>query len=199
MYYIQNNFIVFTCDFDGIPTREILDLLKIHNCVSFTGSYNKSIDWLPDNIKEIHFETCLHGKKCSIKDMGYPSGFNQPINNLPKSLKYLFLDCPSFDQSLDNLPLTLNDLIIDSYELSKSLDMLPESLTSLEIVSHTYNQPLLNLPKSLEHLELKSTKYKYDDINKIIENLPNLKMIVLNNSLKESLENISYNHKVRFY
>lgn len=88
----------------------------------------------------------------SITSLTFGSEFNQPLDNLPPSLKRLkFISVSSFSHSLDNLPPSLTHLL--GVHFNQPVDHLPSSLVQLELFG-TFNQPIDHLPASLTHLSL---------------------------------------------
>ena len=141
------------------------------------------------------------------------SSFNQPINNLPRTITYLRFGCNfnkpvdnlidgtiykmtylhfgfHFNQSVDKLPNSLTHLIFDNC-FNQSVDKLPNSLTHL-IFGDCFNYPVNNLPSSLTYLSL---GYYF---NKSLNNLPSSIIFLRleccnlddNNILNDSIEEL---------
>jgi hypothetical protein len=124
----------------------ILEENKVSS-IEFKPSFNFSISGLPSCINSIIFSL--------------NSDFNQPLDNLPSSLKYLEL-YDKFNQPLDLLPEGLKRLIINA-EFNYPLDNLPAGLEYLEIRG-AFNHPINNLPLGLKQLRIKNIG-DYDDYN----------------------------------
>ena len=77
--------------------------------------------------------------------------FNQPIDNLPQTLKKLRIS-GEFNQSIDNLPQTLKRIELYG-EFNKDLDKLPKNLEYL-IALVDFRGKLDRLPKSVKTVGL---------------------------------------------
>ena len=75
--------------------------------------------------------------------------FNQPVGNLPSSLRHLSFR-GSFDQSVDELPSNITHLTFGDF-FNKNVDSLPSSITHL-IFGSEFNQPVDLLPPNITHL-----------------------------------------------
>ena len=113
-------------------------------------------------LKELYYPFNTKPKKypSNLTHLTLGKKFNQPIDNLPKSLKYLIFDNRDGDyQPIDNRDCDFN----------QPIDNLPNSITNI-ILSKLFNQPIDNLPKSLKYLIFDNI---YGDFNQPIDNLPN--------------------------
>ena len=137
-------------------------------------------------LKELYYPFNTKPKKypSNLTHLTLGKKFNQPIDNLPKSLKYLIFDnrdgdyqpidnrdC-DFNQPIDNLPNSITHLTF-SRKFNCPVDNLPNSLINLQ-TGYYFNYPLDNLPNSLKHLTIGDncdwggSKYNYP-----LDNLPN--------------------------
>ena len=80
--------------------------------------------------------------------------FNQPINKLPFSVLLIDILSENFNQPLDNLPCRLKDLTIDSKLFNNSTNYLPNTITDLYILSKQFTQPFTTFPKQLTNLQI---------------------------------------------
>lgn len=171
---ISNNALSLEYDadylFDTIPSN----ITKL--CIDFQNYDDINIDNLHNGLKELHILSEANGH------------FNKPINNLPQTLKKLYIESNNFNQSLDYLPCSLKNLYIESKAFDCCLDNLPPNLETLTISAD--HEPVcktitadnfMNLPNTLKILNV-SKKYNLD-INKIQNRYPNLQInyIILNN------------------
>lgn len=81
--------------------------------------------------------------------------FNQPIDNLPLSLKSLILG-RNFNSPINHLPPSLVKLRT-SANFDHPLSCLPLSLECLSINSKVFNQPMDSLPPKLSELDFRSS------------------------------------------
>lgn len=133
-------------------TQEEINAIKNLKSVCFCNDYNQPIDG-----------DILEGVDEIMISFGF---FNQPLDNLPKSLKSLTIYSHKFNHSLDNLPENLEYLIMAG-KYNKPLDFLPSNLKELHLLGmYNFNQPLDNLPSNLEKLII-SAPYKHS-----LDNLP---------------------------
>ena len=92
-YTTLNKIIIFDNNFNDIITNELSDLLSNYDTLIFSD-FNS----IQSTLK---FYTRIYVEKEHKRYK--PSKFNKPINNLPISIKKLFLG-HSFNKELDNLP-----------------------------------------------------------------------------------------------
>ncbi len=161
LYKKKDNVFVFNYKYDKPITNKISNLLNNCEIIIFSdfGTWESTMK----NYYKI-YENKFNGRfKGSI--------FNLPLNNLPNTIKKIFLGY-SFNTQLDNLPSSLELLKLGCC-YNQSLDYLPESLNIL--ILNTKNIPIYNLPISLKVLVSKT------DIQ--INNLPNKDLIILSTSM----------------
>jgi len=106
--------------------QELLNLPESLEYLEIKGKFNKSLDFLPKSVKEIHIRTFFGADGEPIL-----SHFNQPLNNLPENLEVLELECLEFNNSLDNLPKKLKCFTYYFYSFDFSLYSIPERLKSI--------------------------------------------------------------------
>ena len=101
--------------------------------------------------------------------------WNNIIDELPNSIKYLDLSC-FFNRPIEKLPSNLENLRF-GYHFNSPVKKFPKFLKLLEF-GHSFNQPIIELPDSLTHLTFGSL-YNQDLNNK----LPNylIKLTISNN------------------
>jgi hypothetical protein len=129
---------------------------------------------LPDNLEvltigiefkvaELNHFTNLTNLTIDIED------FNEPLDNLPNTIKKLSIYSTVYNQPLNNLPNGLIDLHFSTRcecnDYTFDLDYLPQSLEKL-ILPGNYKGNLDNLPSNLKYLEISY------DFEKSINNLP---------------------------
>lgn len=198
-------------------TEEELNELKNYEILYLGDSFNQPLDNLPSNIKHITFFTDAKSDNWS--------SFNYPIDNLPSCLESLELMSCKFNQSIDYLPLSLKYLklnIAKPFYQDNLFNNLPINLEHLCIYSninkycgfHNFNEEYLfnlnNLPKNLKMLEIMPNTYKpiehlpegletliiYNKVHlnypkQTIINLPaNLNMLILNFGINVDYKNI---------
>jgi hypothetical protein len=89
--------------------------------------------------------------KNSITHITFGKNFNQPIDNLPNSIKYLDFDFGSkFNQRIDNLP---------------------NNLTHLKL-EEEFNQPISNLPLRLKKIDIFNCKFKKSIKERLLDVIP---------------------------
>ncbi len=177
----HDKYLVFESANNKIKLEDNLDLISKYKKIHFDYEFNLNIDLLANfDIEEIYFGGGDHW-------CWYPtSKFNQPVNNLPPTLKKLYFYSNSkFNQLIDNLPNGLISLSLGS-DFDKTIDYLPTSLEILYINS-TSKLNFNNLPNSIkeiflydtaENIELKYIpgsvkKITLYDNNKNLSSLPN--------------------------
>ena len=135
------------------------------NKIYWRGSrFNKSIS----EFSRINLEHLVLGAK-----------FNQPLNNLPNSLKTLILGI-EFNQPLDNLPNRIKILCCQNcIGFSHNLDYLPESLEHI-VIPYNFDKSLNNLPQNIRILDLYRISYNIGFLTNMLSNLPaNLENIIV--------------------
>lgn len=172
--------LIYTFASDKLTSRH-MKIISLYKTLAL-HDYNKELNDLPDFLENLYLS----------------SHFDQPVNNLPKTLKKLsigdFIN-DRFNQSVNNLPVNLEILQLGT-KFNQSVDYLPNSLKIL-ILGTEFNQPINNLPNLLEELTI---GYKYNNcyFNQSVDNLPkSLKILLLNldnkiliNKLPYGLENL---------
>ncbi len=144
----HDNYLVFKSENNIIKLEDHLNLISQYKKIHFDYEFNQNIDLLANfDIEEIHFGGGDHWCR-------YPTSvFNQPVNNLPPTLKKLYFYYNSnFNQSIDNLPNGLISLHIGS-DFDKSIDYLPNTLEILHISSKS-KLNFYNLPNSIKEIYL---------------------------------------------
>jgi hypothetical protein len=117
-YITINNVLIFDNKFNECIS-DLCDFLNNYNTIIFTD-FNTHQSTLKNYIKIYHDK---HNVRYN------PSQFNKPLDNLPISIKKLFLG-HSFNNKLENLPTNLQILKL-GYSYEQSLDYLPESIELL--------------------------------------------------------------------
>jgi hypothetical protein len=97
-----------------------------------------------------------------VFDLTFGNYFNQSVDNLPSSIKYLTFG-DDFNQSVDKLPSSITYLKF-GHIFNQSVDKLPLSIKYLKF-GRDFNQPVNNLPP-LTHLTFG------DAFNQPVNNLP---------------------------
>ena len=195
----DEEWVTFGYQFDNELSPEIISFLSKHKKVRFPWNsyFNKSVDNLPDCLTHLTFginfnqpvtyqtESSQNGKSPTLLpnsltnlEFVYGSQFNQPVNNLPRSLTYLAFGC-EFNQPVNNLPRSLTHLMFAEYsKFNQPVDNLPESLTHLKFGDFFNQQFDISdedsptgkssiLPNSLRYLEFG------EYFNQPVDNLPN--------------------------
>lgn len=89
----------------------------------------------------------------SLERLELGRDFNQPLNELPQSLKYIFLKTgPKYQHPLDALPQSLAKLVIHRTTLTHHLDILPPKLSTLQLHIREFSHGLSKLPPNLQIL-----------------------------------------------
>jgi hypothetical protein len=158
-------------DYDYSSNLEALDVIKKYKKVLLIDSFNSPIDFLPYGVEEL-----ILGSK-----------FNQPLKNLPSSIKsiefiadgyYDFLT--AFDYPLDHLPYGLEELKLCITGRKTIIGAnLPPSLKRLEILGYggdINNIHINELPDSIEYLVVASSSLDYKSISRLPTNLQTLKL-----------------------
>lgn len=146
-------------------------------------SFNKNIDSLPSTLEVLIFPSNsvfnqpINDLPISMKILSTGNSFNQTINNLPKNLVHLMLG-EKFNTPINKLPPNLKTLIFD--ELNKyqhKLNCLPNSLQVISFPVNYDNNEIL-IP---------------DDCKFICFNYPDKNLNNHSLELMKNLENNSYN------
>ena len=153
---IINNNVKDNIDLSMVKSKKTLHKIKFDNDSHFNSKiinipstithidlsgcywYNKPLDWLPSNI--INIEIC--------------GEFNQPIDNLPLSLKSLKIESEDFNQSINKLPPKLEQLIINADNISTPIISLPFGLKKLDLDLNLDEECMIKikkLPSKLTH------------------------------------------------
>jgi hypothetical protein len=119
----ESGFVVLSKNnYDYSENTMVINLLREYKKVQFENKFNSRIDWLPEGITDLHLGT----------------EFNQPIDNLPHTIKricimpYNNIDYTKFNQTIDNLPVGLEELsIVLNKSFDKPLDNLPSGLKKI--------------------------------------------------------------------
>ena len=120
--------------------RTLTHLIIAANEIAYSD-FNQSLDYLPEGLE------CL---TISLNQV-----FKMPINNLPASLKHLYLNCKLFHHPINNLPNGLESLVIGYFDYENT-HHLPTTLKKVNITC-------------------KLTEYDLDIINKNLVNIyPNI-------------------------
>jgi hypothetical protein len=120
------------------------------------SDYNESIDKILESLQNLEV-LCL------------AKNYNQPINNIPKTLKKLVLGY-SYNNSLDILENIDNLEILElGLKFNQTLNNLPKKLKKLKF-GHKFNQSIDNFPLSIEELEVNN------NFNMSVKHLVNLKI-----------------------
>jgi hypothetical protein len=198
-----------TLTISGKSSKPIEFPLNIVNLECF-GDFNLSNSKLPDNLLHLNINLLNCNNIVlpnTIENLSVGNCFNLNTDNLPSSLKYLFF-YEKFNNSIDNLPQNLKHLGL-SQDFNKNVDCLPSSLKYLKFgdsfnqhVEHLpqnlthlifggyFNKPINNIPVSIVYLSLGK------EFNHPLPHLPNLKVLILNQDYKQSLNNIPTTTKI---
>lgn len=106
-------------------------------------SFNYPIDNLPLTLKSLTIRP--------YRNIGYIE-FNQPLDYLPHGLEYLYIGLNSyFDQELNHLPTTLKYLEINNVRIMKKIDInsFPDSIETIKIKT-VYYDVINKLPENLK-------------------------------------------------
>lgn len=146
----ETGFVVLDMNnYDYCKDSTVMNLLMEYKKVQFADTFNSRIDWLPEG----------------ITDIGLGMNFNQPLENLPSTVKRIIIGkyndvgLSLFNQSLDYLPFGLEELYIKfGSKFNKPLNNLPHSLKILHLYSH-FTYSINNFPDSLEYLNIRNFDY----------------------------------------
>lgn len=143
----------------------VIELLKQYKKVIFDNNFNSRIDWMPEG----------------ITDLQLGMNFNQPLNNLPSTIKRIVIrknndvGYTKFNQPIDYLPPGLEELYIHfNQEFNHPLYNLPTGLKKLFLNAFTYKQPINNLSDSIEEITIK--QFDYENTYKLPANLKIIKI-----------------------
>lgn len=152
-------------DYDYANDIEIMNLLRSYKKVMLSNSFNKPIDWLPNEITHLVIGT----------------NFNHPLPNLPNNLKYLAFEPDgyyntntAFKQELCNLPYGLEELRLAIIGTNTYIgDNLPPTLKKLSIFNFEINNKTMihinSFPDSIEYLHIEY--FEIDSVKKLPNNL----------------------------
>jgi len=122
----------------------------------------------------------------SLRELCLADGFNQPLDDLPASLRKLSLSGFEAKQPLDSLPADLTELDLSRSSYNHFLDHLPHRLRSL-VLSSYFDQPLDALPSGLTRLEFGDAS----DYNQPLDNLPeSLQVLILSVDFDQPLQQL---------
>ena len=152
------------------------------------------------NVELGYYEDFNFNKFCNLQSLSIRNyAFNQPINNLPGTLKSLIINSCIFNQTLDNLPDGLESLKIWSKAFNKPVNKLPNTLNSLFIYSYVFDQPLDSLPNCLKSLTLEhcyAFNYPLDSLPDTLDSLIMRDCYIFNqplNKLPNTLDSLILN------
>jgi len=156
------------------------NILSKYDIIYFNIHFNQKIDNLPSNIKAIRFtnyNNIYYYINSNNTNYNESFRFNQPINNLP-NLEFLELS-GTFEQSLNYLPFSLKYLILNIYNYTNvCLNFLPPNLEILILKTNEYS--FNNLPIGLQELYLIGRR------TDIMNNFPiNLKLLFINGNTNQ--------------
>jgi FNIP Repeat len=167
----ENNFVMLGKNgYDYSSNSEVLELIKKYKKVLLNDIFNSPIDFLPYGVEEL-----ILGSK-----------FNQPLANLPSSIKSIefigdgfYKKSTEFDQPIDLLPYGLEELKICITGKKTIIGSnLPPSLKRLEILDYcgdVNNIQINELPDSIEYLVLAARGFNFRSISRLPANLQTLK------------------------
>jgi len=142
-----------------IPEQYYKNIIGIdYNIVNYDGIINFKLDELI--FPSLEYLYISNGKdfmrNMTASNLNPNLLNNIQLNNLPKTLKHLFIyfliKSVDITIQLDNLPPYLESLELSSYTFNQPINMLPITLKSLILNTFQFNQPLYNLPPNLENL-----------------------------------------------
>jgi hypothetical protein len=164
-------------NYDYSENTMVINLLREYKKVQFENKFNSRIDWLPEGITDLHLGT----------------EFNQPIDNLPHTIKricimpYNNIDYTKFNQTIDNLPVGLEELsIVLNKSFDKPLDNLPSGLKKICLHLHKYLYPINNLPNTIEEINIK--QFNHIETYKLPRNLKVFKVLIKKNDVENNQE-----------
>ena len=115
----------------------------------------KSLKYLEISL-ECNPETFINKLPIGLEGLAIIDYYNNTISridNLPLTLKYLYIDSSSITE-LNMIPPTLEILIFNNSDFNEPIDNLPPSLKILIISTQKFNQSINNLPAGLEYFGL---------------------------------------------
>ena len=113
--------------------QTLIHLLIAANDITYCD-FNQSLDYLPEGLQFL-----------TIK---LNQVFKMPINNLPASLKHLYLYCKQFYHPINNLPDGLETLMINCFDYDNT-HCLPTNLKKIQIFSKLIEDELEIINKNL--------------------------------------------------
>jgi len=169
----------------------IIELLRKHKKLQTDNNFNQPVNFIPHEVTHIKFGI----------------NFDQELNNLPPSLKYLefshfnTVKYNKFNKNLDNLPYGLETLkIVLNSNFNQLLVNLPPTIKNLYIYSKVLKNvaTIINsLPDNVEYLEINFITD--DDIKNIIKLPKNIKTFTDDRDLNISIENYNYNAWKKYF
>ena len=159
----EKDFVILTKNnYNYSNNNNVMKLLNEYKKVLFDDEFNSRIDWLPEGITDIYLG----------------NDFNQPLENLPSTIKCIKIQSHNekgapynkFNQLLDYLPIGLETLYIwFNANFNYPLDNLPPGLKYFVLFSNKFTQPLNNLPDSIEVIQIST--FNYTNTKKLPANL----------------------------
>jgi len=113
--------------------QTLIHLLIAANAITYCD-FNQSLDYLPEGLQFL-----------TIK---LNQVFKMPINNLPASLKHLYLNLKHFHHPINNLPDGLETLTINSFNYNNT-HHLPSNLKKIQILSKLIEYQLAIINENL--------------------------------------------------
>jgi hypothetical protein len=170
----ENGFVVLSKNnYDYSKNTLVMELLREYKKVQFENKFNSRIDWLPEGITDVHLGT----------------EFNQPIDNLPHTIKritimpYNDIEYTKFNQPMDNLPTGLEELsIVLNKSFNKPLDNLPTGLKKICLHLHNFLYPINTLPNSIEEINIK--QFDHIETYQLPSNLRVFKVLIKKSDLE---------------
>jgi len=154
--------------------NSVIESLKKYKKVIFDNNFNSNIDWLPEG----------------ITDLQLGMNFNQPLYNLPSSIKRIVIrkindvGFTKFNQPIDYLPSGLEELSLHfNNEFNHPLNNLPIGLKKLLIIGYNYKQSINNLSDSIEEITIK--QFDYENTYKLPAHLKIIKISEKKNNIKD--------------
>lgn len=145
--------------------------------------YN-TINNLPISIKVLYNTSYIEYYYHDIYQYREIYKFNMTMNNLPKSIHFININCDGFNNSINNLLSGLITLNLNNRDFNKKLNNLPNNLTYFKLHVQYYNHKNINI-KNFQNIK---------EINVITCNVNILNYNILSKSIKHLI--IHHNSKI---
>lgn len=157
------------------------------------NGFNEKIKYIGlltlDMIRCKNFNQPIDNLPFTLKKLSVRGIFNHPIDNLPFSLTDLLIISDEFNHPIDKLPSRIKYLHVESKIFNHSTNCLPPNIDQLYLRSNTFNQYIMQLPKKLSYFEFECPNFtSYINIKKLPKTLEGFNIInnhVLCDKLRE--------------